>query len=71
MSNSYYEGVVTFWHKTKWYGFIRYEDNGETKEIFTHSSYLDGLGRLKEGMKVKFRIGITERGFVAEDVKRG
>lgn len=52
----------------KGFGFI---DTGGAKDLFFHSSSLDGVGydELREGQKVTFNEGRGQKGPCAENVK--
>lgn len=66
MSN-FYKGIVKFWNRYKGFGFIGYTDGDEEKEIYTHYSRTK-TKHLKKGQLVKFKIGMNDKGMIAEDV---
>ena len=63
-----YEGTVKWFNDAKGYGFLT-PNEGE-KDLFVHMSEIkmDGFKTLKEGQKVEFAQGETEKGPCAKNV---
>ena len=59
-------GTVKKWMDRSGYGFIT---TTEGKDVFVHSSAIQGKSSLKEGEKVEFEIIETPRGPKALNVK--
>ncbi len=61
-------GTVKWFNNTKGFGFIERE---EGDDVFVHYSSLENEGykTLKEGQKVEFSIGESEKGPQAQSVK--
>jgi len=61
------QGTVKWFNNTKGFGFIERE---EGDDVFVHYSSLqnEGYKTLKEGQKVEFSIGESEKGPQAQDV---
>jgi len=62
------QGTVKWFNNTKGFGFIERE---EGDDVFVHYSSLENEGykTLKEGQKVEFSIGESEKGPQAQSVK--
>eukprot|EP01133_Synstelium_polycarpum_P014759 gene14759-17438_t len=62
-------GSVKWYNETKGYGFIT-PDNQEEKDIYVHSSAINGDGykTLLEGMPVSYDIVQSEKGYEAANV---
>jgi len=62
-------GTVKWFASARGYGFIN-ADEDETKEYFTHYSFInvDGYKTLDAGQKVTFSLKDTEKGMQAVDV---
>jgi CspA family cold shock protein len=62
------EGEVKWFNGKKGYGFIR-RDNDE--EVFVHYREIRGEGRrvLREGQRVEFQVGASQKGVEAQDVE--
>ncbi len=67
MSNTK-EGTVKWFNDTKGYGFLMPSDGG--KDLFVHMSEIkmEGFKTLKEGQKVNFEEGSTDKGPCATNV---
>ncbi len=63
------EGTVKWFNDSKGYGFLVPASGG--KDLFVHMSEIkmDGFKTLKEGQKVDFEDGLTERGPCATNVR--
>tara|TARA_A100001037_G_scaffold304096_1_gene339842 strand:- start:1233 stop:1445 length:213 start_codon:yes stop_codon:yes gene_type:complete len=63
------EGTVKWFNDSKGYGFLTPNDGG--KDLFIHMSEIkmDGFKTLKEGQKVYFEEGVTDKGPCATNVK--
>jgi len=61
------QGTVKWFNNTKGFGFIERE---EGDDVFVHYSSLqiEGYKSLKEGQKVEFSIGESEKGPQAQEV---
>jgi CspA family cold shock protein len=59
-------GTVARWLDGRGYGFIKDEDG---KDIFVHSSEIQGKNNLREGEKVEFEVTEGNRGPKAVNVK--
>lgn len=66
-----YTGKVKWFDPKKGYGFIAYEDNGESKEAFVHYSAIrqNGFKSLTENQKVSFTVENTDKGIQAKNVE--
>jgi len=64
-------GTVKWFNDRKGYGFINIEEN-PNEDIFVHYSNIDeeGYRKLAEGQSVEFEYVLTERGPVANHVKK-
>tara|TARA_B100001996_G_C18654615_1_gene590722 strand:- start:302 stop:514 length:213 start_codon:yes stop_codon:yes gene_type:complete len=62
------EGTVKWFNDSKGYGFLTPEDGG--KDLFVHMSeiQMEGFKTLKEGQKVEFEEGMTDKGPCATKV---
>ena len=54
------QGTVKWFNPTKGFGFIEREDGG--KDVFVHTSGLDGGTSLAEGAKVEFEVEDSDKG---------
>ena len=63
------QGTVKWFNNAKGFGFI--EPEGDGKDLFVHMSEIkmDGFKTLKEGQKVYFEEGVTDKGPCATNVK--
>ena len=61
-------GTVKWFNEQKGYGFIQ-PDNGN-KDVFVHISAVEraGMRTLKEGQKVKVRVGDGPKGELVADI---
>ena len=61
-------GTVKFFNTSKGYGFIQPEDGGN--DVFVHMTAVDraGMSTLKEGQKVDFEEGSSDKGPCATNV---
>ena len=62
------QGTVKWFNDAKGFGFIEPEGGG--KDLFVHMSeiQMDGFKTLKEGQKVEFEQGETDKGPCAKNV---
>lgn len=62
------EGTVKWFNDSKGFGFIATEDGG--KDLFVHMNEIkmDGFKTLKEGQKVDFEEGASDKGPCATNV---
>jgi len=58
-------GVVKFFNRQKKYGFITQDDGAE--DLFVHGGDVNAR-TLREGQKVSFEVGRTDKGLAAFDV---
>lgn len=61
-------GTVKWFNSTKGFGFIQRESG---QDVFVHFKSINGEGykTLKDGQKVEFTVGESEKGLQALDVK--
>ena len=62
------QGTVKWFNDSKGFGFI--EPEGSDKDLFVHMSeiQMDGFKTLKDGQKVEFTEGTSEKGPCATNV---
>lgn len=62
-------GIVKWFNKTKGYGFIQPEDNGD--DVFVHITALNeaGLDNLEENQRVSFELSHSKGKVSATDLK--
>ena len=62
------EGTVKWFNDSKGFGFLATEDGG--KDLFVHMNEIkmDGFKTLKEGQKVEFEEGESDKGPCATNV---
>lgn len=62
-------GIVKWFNKTKGYGFIQPEDNGD--DVFVHITALNeaGLDNLNENQRVSFELSHNKGKVSAADLK--
>ena len=62
-------GVIKYFNDNKGYGFIESEEN---EKVFVHFSSIrkGGYKTLKEGEEVWFKLGESQRGLEAFDVRK-
>ena len=62
------EGTVKWFNNSKGFGFLAANDGG--KDLFVHMNEIkmDGYKTLKEGQKVDFEEGVSDKGHCATNV---
>ena len=62
------EGTVKWFNNSKGFGFLAPNDGG--KDLFVHMNEIkmDGYKTLKEGQKVEFEEGVSDKGPCATNV---
>lgn len=69
MSNVH-KGRIKFYKPMAGFGYITYWIGNERKTIYTHASqFINGTRDIIIGQKVRFTIGMNERGEIAQNVE--